>query len=1225
MRGAGGGGTADAQDAQAAQEMQGGRADRRDAMRDELDTARNFNPEVIRLARIALLDGKPSQEELVEKLLKGSLDSSTFLRQMEQLENEEQSWKEIFSVQRQIREKIAHLQSRTQSYIDVIPAERQRFQAHLIHVRALNTNDARLDVQMKQYLGQLSRGENGRPPVLSPESAKALYELDPDSANFDTDFKNLTSDLGDDSATKKIVSKIFDMKREERDIVRHFKRLVDELESILERNTRDVQREANKKRMLKLACSVTGIRLRSGTTIRYQAPGLFSLFGGRSETTTIQNVAFEEVPIRDKTSGKVIGYSVGAPLITLANGTEMPVGRFKKWVDATDAIEEINGITDVMDRIGWDVLGLDLKPGTSLYVPRKHRKANGELETVPEIVTIRDVKDGVISFATPIFIQKGPTEDGQSLEQELVESLSFGEFAKWYQRMEVEKSMELEGLRDVLARYNTYFNKEYNIGKRENPPIGIMPGELLYFADGSDQKFTIQDISGDRIVLEDGKGSFSYPEFFFWVKNNNVQRYPEEEGKMNEKDKAKDLSGKKGAIDAAKDLKDKEDKKPGPSALEGRAKTIEELALGEHGTLMGHIQHAWASTTILSLMDCWNLTIAIKEFIERKHDRRSKMRYATIAQKLPGTLGTEFGRIAESAEHEEVNHYKEAMEHWGVFHIKHTLHSTNSKDEAKACMITLVEKGELRWDDPGVWSTLNRLTASYTERGAELYIPTDIDKQPFGTDVEQLMKNSMDALWGDGQGNEWWSKNINTYNSNKSAYEHKGKQLDSDPKNTGGLGAEEARMLESWCKGNYVNPHEYEEMVEFAIKYGKMTAEEKMFFLFAGVSADCGADEVPPGSHHYGTLLHIDRPSALDGEWLNQFPVLDYFRQRKRIDPLFKTKRPVGPDGRPIAFTKEEFGKFWHHWKEEGAKQVIEENIERRKNGQPDLPPDWYSYRPGKAFKKFFWEEIMLDPMVRVRLSKGLRASRKMDHDDTHMFIPPATVAEIESLTKGPAGGGELNFTPEGYANAYPGYNQFFTSTYLRLQEYKKDAEEKKRLVKVIRNSIQSFITYDAIMDERLHKLEGPNRGRLLDHHYDKVAVVDGSCHVRLHQDQLRNFIQAIARAYNKPVDSWLYQAKTSSIKDARSAEAQKQIHYEESLQNFVKEIDNLIASDGGEKLLAVLGEYIDRGYKDGNAKNALRGLQGSRRPKSDEESGDAEHTPPVRGGHGGGHGGGHH
>ncbi len=162
-------------------------------------------------------------------------------------------------------------------------------------------------------------------------------------------------------------------------------------------------------------------------------------------------------------------------------------------------------------------------------------------------------------------------------------------------------------------------------------------------------------------------------------------------------------------------------------------------------------------------------------------------------------------------------------------------------------------------------------------------------------------------------------------------------------------------------------------------------------------------------------------------------------------------------------------------------------------------------------------------------------------------------------------------------------------------------------------------------MDERLHKLEGPNRGRLLDHHYDKVAVVDGSCHVRLHQDQLRNFIQAIARAYNKPVDSWLYQAKTSSIKDARSAEAQKQIHYEESLQNFVKEIDNLIASDGGEKLLAVLGEYIDRGYKDGNAKNALRGLQGSRRPKSDEESGDAEHTPPVRGGHGGGHGGGHH
>ena len=641
--------------------------------------------------------------------------------------------------------------------------------------------------------------------------------------------------------------------------------------------------------------------------------------------------------------------------------------------------------------------------------------------------------------------------------------------------------------------------------------------------------------------------------------------------------------------------KDAEAKKPAPSALEGRAKTIEGMNEGEHKNLLGYLKYEWSNTVILSLKDVWAMVISVKELVERKHQRRSKYRYSEVGKRFPYVIGTEFERISQSAENEEVNQYKDAMGNWGIFQIKDKLYSTNSKDEAKACFITLVDKGELRWDDPKVSKTLNRLTASYTPRGAELHIPEDESKMPFGTDIEMKMKGSMDALWGEGQGNEWYSKNVNTYNSNKGAYEHKGKQLDSDPKNTGGLGEEAARMLEAYSKGEYVNPQEYEEMVDFAIKYGKMIAEEKMFYLFAGVAAQCGRDGAG-GEKPYGTLIHIDRPSALDGSYLNQFPILDYFRQRKKYNPISGKLRPVGTDGKPVAYTAQEFREFWDHWREEGRKQALRE-------GKPE---DYYFYRPGDAFKKFLWEEVIPDAGVRVRISKGLRAARQMDHDDTHLFVPPGTVAEIESVTRGAGGGGgELNFTTEGYANVYPGYNQFFTSLNLRSNLH---PEEKGDIANALTTSIQGFITYDSIMDERLHKQEGFTRPRLTSHHYEKAAVVDSSCKVRLHQKQLRNFVKAVAAAYGLPSEfSFLIDGqKTGSIKDQQSNEFKEQIRREKVMQDYVTNIGDLIKADPS-KMFAILDDFVNRGYQNGDDEFGLRGIRGSRRPKTAEEEKTAE------------------
>ena len=482
----------------------------------ESNTSR-FSPEVIRLARRAVVDGNSTQSAYVESLLNGEIDQSSFLKTMEQLEAQEESWGAISKIQRSTREKIANLQSRTQSYVDVIPTKRRVFEYHLDRIRKLNISDARFDSSLKSFLGSLTKPKAaGGPPQLDPSDAEKLYLLDPLSAGFDADFKKLTKRLKKTEGGDRLVSRLFDLKRHEREIEANFQRLYNELDGILEDNLRSFRREADKKRMLKNASQTVGITIKPGTAIRYKMPGLWRMFGKES-TLSIKDVRFEEVPIRDKSTGKIIALSVGSPIVMLSDGREMGIGRFKKWVDATDAVEEIVGLTDVMRKIGWDVFGLKLGPGAILAVPNKTRDPKtGEIRTFTSNVQIREIRDGRVIFERPVKVLKGPQEGTTSLEEQYVESMSFAEFVKWYRRMEVEKSLELNELRDVLKNFNKIYNKEYDIPAKENPVITLTPGEVLFFNDGTEKKFTIKDVGSNRVTLDSGE-SFTLPEFWFKI------------------------------------------------------------------------------------------------------------------------------------------------------------------------------------------------------------------------------------------------------------------------------------------------------------------------------------------------------------------------------------------------------------------------------------------------------------------------------------------------------------------------------------------------------------------------------------------------------------------------------------------------------------------------------------------------------------------------------------
>ncbi|MBI2638651.1 hypothetical protein HYW83_03615 [Candidatus Peregrinibacteria bacterium] len=1126
---------------------------RRQALESETTRA-PVSPETKQRMREYLASGSVEKENLVERLLKREIEEREFNRDFETVEREDASWSTIFSTQRAVRKKIQALQWRTESYIEIIPRERSNFEALLKNVRGLNRLDDSTDRGLKRILRDLTLPNEQRslPAVLNAEEAREIYEVNPLQDSFERTLKKYQSKIESaPNAGSSVLRRIAALKKEEAQIERKFSRMYDEVNGLISRHLQKVRSKAEREALLKTASRAVGITIQEGTEIEFQDPGILALFSPKS-TVKIARVSWDPIVVRDR-SGKVVSQINGAPHIHLSNGAEMTLGRFKKWADAADAVEKINNVSDIEAATGLAQYGIKIEPGMELFYPKRTRdRQSGEINTMPVYVRITDIRDGKIHFDEAVLFQPGM--EGTD-EYDMRSVLTFGEFVKWWHRYDVEKSVSLHELEKFLFTYNEIENKTFGLDAKENPPILVKQGEMLHYPDESGSLYRIENVDTDGVSLDNGK-KYSLPEFFSWVKHNHVRKAPEREKTPQEK--AAEIE-RESEIQH-KSVKEEADEEAEVHEWEHRREQIIKYRDDRaSGTLVEKMRGLWWSTNFLSLKDLWNMTKEIVEFVKRKHERRSKGRYGDAGSRLPWVVGTEFERVKQAAENEEVNKYKEAMEHWSIEKVKRTLYETGSKDEAKACIMTLIAKGEMRWDDHHFWHTLNRLTSRYTLRGAELRIPPP-HLIPPGKSGEDMTQPAMDALWGDGTGSEWFQENINKYNSNKNNFEYKFKNLEADPKGTGGPSGECQRLLKIWLEGEYVNPQDYEEMIDGAIKYGKMSAEDKMFFIIAGCVARQG--NRPDGE----TLLPLDRPGELDSKYLNQFPLLDFFTQTYIKDPAYPKPRKL-------------LLKDYEKWTDEYFHDEL-----------------YVHHKRGPGFSRFMWEVMLTSEQVRTRISKGIRNAENMDHDDAHLYIPPTTPSEIDGLTTGPTGQKKY-FTNEGYANAYPGFNQYLVSLSYSIEE-ETNEEEKQNKTIALRDTINGFIRYDAILDNRFLKKEGDHRARLDDRHFRRRTVVDDSM-LQLHRDQLRNLILEIGRAYGQDWDSWLYGPKTGSYFDAN--EKKKQDEYERKLDGLKDLIPRLVEQDGGAKILEVVKRARAVGDIDPANARALRGIQSSKRPSSSE------------------------
>ncbi len=535
-------------------------------------------------------------------------------------------------------------------------------------------------------------------------------------------------------------------------------------------------------------------------------------------------------------------------------------------------------------------------------------------------------------------------------------------------------------------------------------------------------------------------------------------------------------------------------------------------------TEKNYLKALWTNTRFLSMNDCWKMGTSMWEYYSRRWERRQKDKYARVGEELP-YFSPEMRRIVEATEHEEVHQYQEAFEHKGIYEIQYRLEHTSNKDEFKATLITLSDKGQLRWDSIPLWQNINRFVSP--EKSIRIPSNGDTSTTVSSTDLRtgfDFLKPALDSIWGEGSYDGFYSKNKSAYSSNAKGFEEEGKQLEGVD---GGHGRRLAILLQQHKQGHYVNPHEYEGLILHAIAAGKSSMQSKIFYMIQGVAAanDSGR-----------TIMSFDRIAHINSEMLSQFPILEYITARV----------PRGPDGKEsYRFTLDDY-KNWVHMFNDG---------------------DSHRIAPGKAVDEFMWNYVIPSDETENRINKALRNGEKLDHDDMFAYLPPANYQVVGDACKS-TGGNKKFLTIEGYANVFPGFSQYMRSV-----------AGMGRKVK-LREAIKSYVRFEGIMTRRFQKTEdGKDTYQRMSSQTLNSRTVVSDTPPQAFINQITPAVQAIAQAYNDPelnaIVAEIYQPEVANIYSDEGKDQQKNMNL--AFEHFNNVFDRVVKTDNGDKMETII------------------------------------------------------
>ncbi|MFH1670710.1 MAG: hypothetical protein ABIA92_03945 [Patescibacteria group bacterium] len=415
----------------------------------------------------------------------------------------------------------------------------------------------------------------------------------------------------------------------------------------------------------------------------------------------------------------------------------------------------------------------------------------------------------------------------------------------------------------------------------------------------------------------------------------------------------------------------------------------------------------FTDTKWISLMDIKKMVTDAAEDLKRMWERRSQTARnrlgSIIAGVIPdneipllnyfGRLKYEFKRRNEEYELEEVGVWEKALEQLGPNQLLETLtdiRSAHDRDRMKAVMNLLAKFGRIDWDDERIWDALNRV--------GNFRLPKDLCRYDRFT-REEWIKKIVFSAWPTDKDlfNKWNTGNASAFTSKRNEYE-----AYADVRaNTRELPHECARMLRIYTQWKEeqknlpasqqkpmpddVNPYAYEKLIHYSMVNGKMSMEQKFFYLIQGV--DVG-------------LLPLERINILNKEVLGNFPFIDYFTSQNN------THQEI----RAIA-----------------AKLRETDNL-----------GDLARYKPGQKTKVWLQLVVARDESTRQRAAKVMsRGGDQIDHEDIPMLVSILDLNDMDELLSVQRGS-QQRVTKEGLKNGYVGYGNVF-QTYAQLAALSQD------------------------------------------------------------------------------------------------------------------------------------------------------------------------------------------
>jgi len=493
-------------------------------------------------------------------------------------------------------------------------------------------------------------------------------------------------------------------------------------------------------------------------------------------------------------------------------------------------------------------------------------------------------------------------------------------------------------------------------------------------------------------------------------------------------------------------------------------------------------------------------------------------------------------RARNSKELERVKKWEDSFTNLDAEELLDLIGKTPTRDQLRASIELLVKKGRMNWGDERVWKALNEKSKYKMPYG-----PCKRDE----TLRDKWLHKLISDIWNDkDMFNEWMTGNSGSFDKHKQSYTH---EADNFANIAGKTAYELHVMLKTFvqCKKDGtplpedVNPHHYEELLHYSMRNGKMTMEQKVFFLIQGIASG---------------FMPLERLRALAGEKggvLIKFPFLDYFYQRhnslSEIQKVSRRLTEYEPDGKTPTF------------------------------------------KPGSKTTMFMRLVLLRDQKARERISKALdKGAEGLDHEDIPYLATEIDWVKMVNML-GVMSGARSKVSKEGWKNAYVGFNEKF-KVYANLARL---SQEKKAVMTDgdVRDLAQSIGAY-IVMDNQMMRATDLKPGQIsLSTEALEIErpVANPNLRTADYRNRTRDFVWALAQNLNMQDSDLgvpgitLKQFLSNPDRDKQTIPPDQISKLDKAREPFIRALTQKIVSDPNT-LMRVLAQFeggdLDKGQK---------------------------------------------